>query len=324
MNHKVTFLPHIEKEFQNKYAQIEQLMKNKHYNEALQCIDFLWEKNYKIKLLSIQKLHCLHQLNRWSEVEELSELCIRYSSNNDEQDRYFLYYVQSLFQQNEYELVVEIIDEKRNERDLSKSVLASISDLYEKSVNMIHEQATSIDHQLQKAIVSEDEQQQWHLIHQRNKLNTPPTDLTFYMLELDSVNHFVKTSIIHLLLKSNSNEKVTIVKDKNRQQTIINQLLPIDKHPIYRKTLKQLTKLEQKNPTLYELTNELLLRYIEYIYPFLYDEKDVPIVSEVVMILAQSHLEGISEHNLKESKELLHYQKEIERANEAYFRLLIN
>src|SRR5699024_5690120 len=161
------------------------------------------------------------------------------------------------------------------------------------------------------------------LFHQRNKLNIEPPELFLYMLQVERVNPLVKTYILKELRQWGVKEEVTVTKVGKSQSFKLYELPDVTKHPVYEATLNQIDSVEQSNPTLYALVLELLQRYAEFIYPFLYEDEDIEFVSEAAIALARNHLEGTHVAKEKVPRKTDYFMNEIQYSNEAYFQLIM-
>lgn len=319
---KVTYLPIMKQGFKTIANNVNRLIQKEQYGEALEQINTLINHSYNKDDLFAKKLHCLAELERWQEVEQLSE-SLRHDIPNEFTAQYDLFYILSLYHLEQHELLIDIVDLELASRKMPENIRKVLMEFYEKSKQLVYEQTIAISEQMQVAILSQNDREQWRLFHQWDKLNTPPPELFIYMLEHEQVNPIVKTYIIEALKTWNVNEEVTIVKGAQRIQTTLHQFPLLQEDEIYLKTVKEIAEIEQSNPTLYGLVLELLQPYVEFHYPFLYDEQDVTIVSQALITLALSHLEGTLNESTPQSSKLVQYQKEITASNEAYFQLLI-
>lgn len=321
MNDKVTFLPHVKEHFKLMEKAIEELIQTSRYEDALQQIDELRAQAYETESLFVQKLHCLAQLEAWTEVEGLVEAL--YEKNTGKyQDEYNLYYFLSLYNQAQYKLVVELMDERPLPESTAEEIEQTMKHIYEASKREIDEEAQSIEKQMQMAILSTNEQKQWQLFHQWSQLDVRPPAMFIDMLAHPDVNLFVKTFIIEALQTWQIDEKVRIQKGNQEIETTISNLLAIEKNPIFKQTYTQLEEIEHFNPTLFELSKDLFQRYIEYVYPFLYSQEEVIVVSEAVFLVANYYLEGSMKEEF-DSENLQHYVNEVSQSNEAYFKLML-
>lgn len=304
---------------QKKFAQMTHLITDGNVEEALTYIEVLLKHEYETEQLYVKKLYCLRELERWQTIEQLAD-SLRTEKTNPQFD---LYYLVSLFKQQQYELVIDFFHDFVNARQVPENIYKEMKHVYDESKHIINEKASTINEQLQLAIVSGNGRDQWLLFHQWDKLNIKPPDLFYYMLQEKCVNPIVKTYILKALQQWQVTEEVIVSKGEKSQTFRLNELPELTKHPVYEATLKQIESIEQNNPTLHALVLELLQRYAEFIYPFLYEDEDIEFVSEAVIVLARNHLEGTQVATEKPSRKIDSIMNEIQYSNEAYFQLIM-
>lgn len=319
MNKKVTYLPHVKERLQNKFAHMTRLMTDGNVEKALTYIEVLLKHEYETERLYVKKLYCLHELGCWQAIEQLAE-SLRTEKINPQID---LYYVVSLFKQEQYELVIDFFHESINAEQVPENIYKEMKHVYDESKHIINEKANTINEQIQLAIVSGNGRDQWLLFHQWDKLNIKPPELFLYMLQEKRVNPIVKTNILKALQQWQVTEEVIVSKAEKSQTFSLNELSDLMNHPVYEATLKRIESIEQSNPTLHVLVWELLQRYAEFIYPFLYEAEDIEFVSEAAIALARNHLEGTHIANQNLSHKTINFIKQIEHSNEAYFQLMM-
>lgn len=319
MNKKVTYLPHIKKRLENKYAQMIRLISAGNVEEGLSHIENLLKHNYKTDELYVKKLYCLSELERWQEVEQLTE-ALPSEKSTPHKD---LYYLISLFKQEQYELVIDYFHESIDATTIPEHIYKEIEYLYDESKHVINDRLKSITEELQLAILSQNQREQWLLFHQWEKLQVEPPELFFYMLKDERVNPFVKTNILQSLKEWQVAQEITVLKAGKSRRIIVDKLFDITSHPIYIETLNRTDSIEQNNPTLYALLLELLQRYVQYIYPFVYKSEDIKFVSEALVALAHNYLEGTPINEQKLSQKTNHFLEQIRHSNEVYFQLIL-
>lgn len=322
MNKKVTYLPHVKERLQEQFTQMHRLINEGDANAALAVIENLLKHEYKVEQLYVKKLYCLSELKRWREVEQLV-VSLRQKKLKPHYD---LYYLLSLYKQEHYSLVIDFYKESIDAAQMPENIYKEIKYLYDESKHMINNEARKIHKQLQLAIVSGNEQEQWHLFHQWDKLCIAPPELFLFMLQEERVNPFVKTYLLQALADWQVADVVTVEKfgkAKTFKLVKLKDLSHFTNDPIYLQTLKQIESVEQNNPTLYDLVVELLQRYVEYTYPFMYKSEDVPYMSEAVIALARDYLEGDDVNKQKLESKTIDYIELIQKSNEAYFHLIM-
>jgi len=321
MKRNVTYLPHVKQDAVEKLEKIERLLQEEQYKDAV----FLIKKLEKLQIEPITnsvirgKLLALYGLEKWQSLERYCEEISSHFSITKTED-YIIAYGASLFYQAQYEEVINYIEEKLDEIELSPVSLKQLEQWYDLSKEEVTNEAKTLMTKFKHAIISENETAQWQLFHQWKKLGQPPPEMFEILLAEKAVNPFVKTKIIESLQDGNNEQEVIVKKFDQEAFIILTEIPPIAEHPIYIQTLKALSNIEQKNPTVYTFTLELLQRYIEYVYPFLYKKDEIYIVAEALEAIATEHLTGESTTHEKAVKNKI---TQIVTSNEAYFRLFL-
>src|SRR5690625_137904 len=162
MKLNVTFLPHVKKKIETIKTEVSHLIANCKYGLALEKIDTLLAQQYIDEGLIEQKLGCLLMLERWKEVETVAEQYIKVAPE-DKKETFLFYYVAGLYHLEQYELVVETIDEMYKNRDGLNYDNKDIKQLYKECKQKINEKAGQIEKRFQLAIVSKNDLEQWQL-----------------------------------------------------------------------------------------------------------------------------------------------------------------
>lgn len=317
---KITYLPQIKSRLQKYHDFSDDLLAQENYQSALEKIEVLLAHNFKVIENYEKKLICLLALQEFAEAEELAEqLSKQYSY-----EKFQFYYIKSLYEQAFYELIVDFYEKELQEKLRDEKVLQAILPLYQDSRRQVDQKAKSIEKQLELAVLTVNHPDQWHLFHQWKQLQIEPPPIFIDLLSREEMNSFVKTYMIEALQKWEVNKEVEIVKGGQVLKTKIMEISPISQNLAYRRTLQNLSEIEQKNPTLYELVLQLIHRYVEYIYPFLYDEQDASTVSQAATAIAKHHLgEAVKIGEGFDLNQFQSYQSIIEKSNEAYFKLIL-
>src|SRR5699024_911358 len=233
-----------------------------------------------------------------------------------------LFYVVSLFEQEQYELLIDFIDVDVVKKDMETEQFLELMEIYEESKLIVNDEATKLLEKFQLAIVSQSDRKQWEIFHQWQQLNSDPPRLFIELLAVTNVNPFVKTALIQTIQDFYHDEEVTIIKGEKECRVVLQELPLICDQVEYNEVVDQLEAVEQKDPTLHLFVLEILQRYHEYTYPFVYDISEATEISEAVMSIARGHLYG-SDNYVNNEEKLLPYIEEINKANEDYFKLLL-
>lgn len=321
MNNKVTYLPHVKKLWHQKQVQLDVYISEGKYEQAFELINELLTYPFESPHFLLQRLKCLNELHLWADLEDVADEALK-NAPIELYGTLCLFYVVSLFEQEQYELLIDFIDVDVVKKDMETEQFLELMEIYEESKLIVNDEATKLLDKFQLAIISQNDREQWELFHQWQQLNSDPPRLFIELLAVTNVNPFVKTALIQTIQPFFHDEEVTIIKGDNECKVVLQELPLIRDQVEYNEVVHQLELVEQEDPTLHLFILEILQRYHEYTYPFVYDRSDVQEISEAVLTIARGHLYGSNEHVGDEEK-LLHYIEEINKANEDYFKLLL-
>ncbi|GAA5416264.1 hypothetical protein Pryu01_01296 [Paraliobacillus ryukyuensis] len=302
-------------------ARAFQALRNKRFEEALENLNTLLDYQVSNQEIDIAKLTCLIELGRQREAELLCEELL-----TKKDDHYFAYvhiYATLLFQANKYEGVAELIEDVfEDENTIPEPYLSQLTTLRSLNSTLLKQQTdqqlTVTLKQLKEAVEKQDDVMQWHLV---NHLND--SDISLYnsifleMLKDEEVNPIVKTVIISLLQANTYDELIEIVKFSDKMYINPNDFPYMTDHPFYQKIKKELETLEQDNPSLHALADQLLYRYFFVVYPFINEDMDISLLKEAIIYLVSASFmdeEALNQTKIKESlalyiEDLLYYEK---------------
>lgn len=322
MNKKIAHLPHVKRHLELLARKIEKDIQARAYDRALKNIKFLEKQQFYYPAIYKNKLFCLTKLERWAEAEALSETLLKRQNDRDYVE-YFLYYLTSLYHQGQYSFVQQLIEDHLGDVRITNEHREYLCHLQNESLKKLKEKSNELLKKLELAILTKNEIEQWLLINRWKALNAPPAKLILEMLSMAEVNPFVKTAILFELHERNIEDVVYIEKNGRKLKIKAAELPYLTEHPLYVDALKHLEAVEQKDPTLYSFSVELLERSLEYDYPFMEDAKNVDLIAEAATLAAKEHLFGKVGSEMEENEELLANKQQIEAKYEAFLRLTI-
>lgn len=323
MNEKIKHLPHVRQQLNKVVEKIDKDIRMRAYEKALGNISFLEEQQFFYPDLYKNKLFCLRKLERWDEVESISELLLEKKKDPNAAE-YFLYYLTSLYQRQQYELVIELIKERKTDATFTKEHRAYLVHLYNECFHKVSKKLNEIYKKLQLAIISKNEPEQWVLINKWKLLNAQPSKLIIQMLSLDEVHPIVKTNILVTLKERNIDEKISVIKNNRKLENNVSNILPLEQQPLFIETLKHLQVIEQKDPTLFSLVNELLQPYFEYEYPFLDHIEESELIAIAAISMAELQLTGETSFDVTGDEAIYAFQKRIKKSYESFLRLTLS
>lgn len=313
---RIIMLPEVKK---SQKEQMYQYMKEHKFTDALAIANNLIEHEIDELDINITKLSCLTSLNKLEEALIFIEGLL---GNRDENYyAYFEIYIGLLYETNQYDEVMFILDEQEN---IPKELQPKFNELYRmafqtnEKIKMVS--AKELLTELEIAINSEDDLKQWNLINQLKKINVKPPNDIVELLKLNTIHPVVKTSIFNWLRELDLKSEVEVVKFNQTKTFIPSETASLTKNIAVTKTMLHLRKIEEDNPTLYQMIEELLIKFIYVNYPILYDETDAKVVAMALESVSEQSLYG--EHNHELSKEVIAFMNDIQYCYKVYFEVI--
>lgn len=313
---RIIMLPEVKKSLKE---QMYQYMKEHKFTDALAIANNLIEHEIDELNINITKLSCLTSLNKLEEALIFIEGLL---GNRDENYyAYFEIYIGLLYETNQYDEVMFILDEQEN---IPKELQPKFNELYRmafqtnEKIKMVS--AKELLTELEIAINSEDDLKQWNLINQLKKINVKPPNNIVELLKLNTIHPVVKTSIFNWLRELDVKSEVEVVKFNKTKTFTPSETASLTKNLAVTKTMLHLRKIEEDNPTLYQMIEELLIKFIYVNYPILYDETDAKKVAIALESVSEQSLYG--EHNHELSKEVIAFMNDIQYCYKVYFEVI--
>lgn len=313
---RIIMLPEVKK---SQKEQMYQYMKEHKFTDALAITNNLIEHEIDELDINITKLSCLTSLNKLEEALIFIEGLL---GNRDENYyAYFEIYIGLLYETNQYDEVMFILDEQEN---IPKELQPKFNELYRmafqtnEKIKMVS--AKELLTELEIAINSEDDLKQWNLINQLKKINVKPPNNIVELLKLDTIHPVVKTSIFNWLRELDVKSEVEVVKFNKTKTFTPSETASLTKNIAVTKTMLHLRKIEEDNPTLYQMIEELLIKFIYVNYPILYNETDAKKVAIALESVSEQSLYGEYNHEL--SKEVIAFMNDIQYCYKVYFEVI--
>ncbi|MFC4556602.1 tetratricopeptide repeat protein [Virgibacillus kekensis] len=268
-------------------------LKEKRYGEALTKLEQLLSYHINNHEIVIGKLICLMELDRYEEAQELCEELLKHKDEN-----YYHYvhiYLTILFQTSQYELLMEQVEYEFATKAVPDAINEQFKQLYDMSKNMQHEiqneKSFEYIEELQKAVKEENHVRQWQLVQQMKKAKASPTVSVKTLLTEASVHPVTKTAIFEWFQNKNVSDEVTVEKLNCKITVSPVDIAEIHSHSIVKQTLMLINELEQENPTLFKLVEELLYRYIYVRYPIMPQEEDISDIAKALTAIGKEYLD---------------------------------
>lgn len=296
-------------------------MDEENYETALEKLNLLLSHQISSYKIHVGKLICLIKLNQFIEAEQFCEELL-WNKDDHHYDDYFDYYTMILYERNKFSELMTAIEEEKKVRLIPDKYLNKLEQLYNICYQMNEMTASELLKDLHVAVEENDHQKQWYIINKWKQLSVKVPPFFITLLQQEVIHPVVKTYILEVVQQHDVNEKIEIIKFGDSLMVNLDELPQIDEHPIYQKTLEQIRPLEQENPTLFQLVNELLDQFVYVRYPFYYPDDDVQTVARALIHLGKVHL---SLHSPKEDKDkkINKFIQHIQVCNELYLNIIL-
>lgn len=302
-----------------------QAMKEKRFEDALEKLDELLSYKVDHYEIVIGKIICLMELNRHKEAQYICEEMLQYK--NDEYYHYLHIYLTLLFQTNQYELLMEQVEEELSKGSLPTLLEEQSRELYELSKKMKADVTSSrtadYKESFKQAIHNKHHLKQWSLVEEMRKSKARPDKHSISMLKKEHIHPVVKTAIFQWLQEAEVKDKVHIQKLGLELKVRPTEVTELKQQIILKETVLYLDEIEQQNPSLMKLLNKILYRYIYVRYPVMPPAEDAGIIARALILIGEEYLD--LEHNSIPEQDALvaSYLKEINLC-ESLFLSIIN
>lgn len=301
-----------------------QALKDKKYKEALVKLNELIAYQVNSHEVFIGKLICLNELGKYKKAEDMCEELLQ---KYDEHYYHYLHiYLTILFQTNQYNLLMELINDELINENLPEATKSQFSQLYELSSKMkedvVKEEASLFEEELSTAFEQQNYQRQWQKIEKMCQLNVSPTSSIINLLSDNEVHPVVKTSIVNWLQVNDVNQPIKLIKFNQIKTLQLNKIESIEDQPLYHQTLLMVKDLEQENPSQYDFLERLLYQYIYVRYPLLPVIDDVIIIADALKYIGKDYLDLEKNASVEENYKLVNYIEEIKLCQSLYLSII--
>jgi len=266
-------------------AESLQALKEKRYAEALEKLDQLIAYHEDNQEIFVGKLICLMELARFQEAQELAEDLLSVKSEG-----YFDYmhiYLTILFQTNQYDLLIETVEQALQQKDMPLTMKEQYQQLYAISQNMrsdlTDKQSKEDFAELQEAVAEGNHLQQWRLVERLRKTRLEPNHAISDLLEQDNVHPVTKTAILLWLRDWKEHDPVCVTKMGRKATIIPSESADLKTNGLKAAILQILQDYEQSNPTVYQMMIEVLDRYLYVMYPFIERELSASDIANAII-----------------------------------------
>lgn len=271
-----------------------QALKEKRFEEALEKLNKLLSYDVNDHEIVVGKLMCLIELGRFDESQDICEALLLNKNTDVNYYHYVHIYLTILFQTNQFDLLIEQVKEEFEDESLPESIKEQFQQLYDISwkmkENVIDEKSTEYVDDLKQAVENNEHTKQWRLVEHLRKMKSNPTNEIIDLLENEQVHPVTKTAILNWLREKEISQTVEIHKLKTHINVKPTELPDMEAEPTIKEIAWLIREIEQENPTLFNMIQQLLYRYTYVLYPLVPPNTNVESVVEALRSTGEQHL----------------------------------
>lgn len=312
---RIIMLPALQRSLEN---QVYEYIEDKKYQEALAISNELIDHEVYDININLAKLSCLTKLNRLDDARIFIEALLQ-----KEDKHYFTYfeiYIGILYETNQYKEIMELIDETAIPKESKEKFNELYRIAFQTNEKMKLASAKELLADLEEAINAKDNSKQWNIINHLRKLNIKPPDEIIRLLKLEIIHPVVKTTIFNWLFEVEYQKDIEIIKFNKSLILNPSESEGITAHLFVIKTMFYLTKIEAENPTLFQMIEEMLIKYIYVNFPILPNESEAENIAIALEALCKQSLYG--EIDIDINKKIEKYMNEIAYCYKVYFEVI--
>lgn len=314
-NNKVVLFPTFQMRLEE---ESDVAISNNDYATALEHLNTLLSHRIHSYKINVSKIVCLINLKRYSEAIQFCESILK--QEDDNYYDYLDYLLIVLYEVGRYYTIIYYLKEEREKGTIPSRLQERFDTFYLLSMEMNQQEIESLLNDFRVAHEKSEYVTQWRLINRIKKQSGIVSNSLIELLTDIDTHPVIKTFIFKWLQENEESRTIQIEKFGDVIEIIPSEFAKIEAHPTYQKTLTYLHPIEQENPSLYTLTEQLLRYYIYVIYPVIYTEDDVFYVAKTIIHLAKQHLS--LESNLENEYDLDEYINYITLCHQLYLNVV--
>lgn len=288
-NNNIILFPTLKKKLEKESLEA---LKSKRFETALEKLNKLLTYQVNDYEIITGKLICLMELNRYNEAQELCEKLIQ-----KESDHYYQFlhiYLTILFQTNQFGLLMEQVElelEKGSLPDVYRNQFMQMYEMSEKmKIDIQLQQSNEWIDELQQAISEEEHSKQWQLIEKLKKEKAVPHEETTALLLNPEIHPVVKTALFVWMKEAGVHKKIEVHKFNMKLAISPKDTPDIKEQDTYKQIVFSIRRVEDQNPALYQMIEQILYRYAYVLYPFLPPHHDADYIGEALVQIGTKYL----------------------------------
>ncbi|WP_404453737.1 DUF3196 family protein [Oceanobacillus kapialis] len=301
-----------------------QALKEKRYEEALTKLDELLSYHIHSHEIIIGKLICLMELGRHSEAQEICEELL--TIKDEHYYHYVHIYLTILFQTNQYDLLMEQVEYEFEMGEVPAPMEEQFQQLYTMSSKMkadlTVERSNTHLSGLMQAIDEENHREQWRIIDSLRQMSALPTKEIPTLLTNEKVHPVTKTVVLQWLTEAGYDQDVSIHKLGRERIVRPYALEKVEDLSIFHQVRSLLEEIEQKNPTLFEMLEKLLFRFLYVHYPIFPPSEEVFQLAEAIKLVGQEYLGIHMDEEMSQPNNILQFSEEIKLSDTLYLSII--
>ena len=297
-------------------------LEQREYGKALTKIDELLSYQVYKHDLIIGKLVCLMELGRYDEAEEICEELL--VVNHEHYESYLHIYLTILLQKQQFSMVIQRIEDELENNLLSPDMRDQLQQLHhmalQMNVGIITEQSTKLINDLWIAIDQEEHVKQWRIIESLRNMKIQPPHAVLDLLHEQDLHPVVQTSIFKWFVDQKLQQEIIVRKFGQEVRVHPNLCKKIREHTLMVNILAELSDVEQSNPSLFIMLEQILYRYLYVRYPLLPEEEESIKIATALKLIGKHYL-LISNHE-QPDKDVSNYVDEIFKYEKLYLEII--
>lgn len=261
------------------------------YEEAIN----FYEKLFLLGITSFE-LHWnyLISLRNNDQVKDAVEYAKEFSEYYTGEEQFFIaeFAISIMLEEEDYLKTALYIHEllQLNLDKTSRQQIVAILSIIDEQNKVTHDKTLT---DLDEAIKQGAHQKAWFLLENIH-FSYVYTNRTFLTYLIDpKVHPVIKTKLLELYIYHQYKEAITIEKFGKEETIIPSGLVYSDETNLVKELMQSIEHIEQSNPSLFDIMEELIKQYMYVMYPFQKDFTDITSIREAFIIVGKKHLSSI-------------------------------